>query len=100
MFLAQMSLAVVQCLAGENNIFLLAGGASSGNLPESRYYTYGRTSAVSVGSRLLQSRATSCSNPDIAEIQSATDEEVRNIMSSRVREDNTKSRVQFHLVKF
>uniref|UniRef100_A0A670KBS1 Dedicator of cytokinesis 8 n=1 Tax=Podarcis muralis TaxID=64176 RepID=A0A670KBS1_PODMU len=39
----------------------------------------------SVGSRLLQSRATSCSNPDIAGTQASTDEEVRNIMSSKVR---------------
>ncbi|XP_008101523.2 dedicator of cytokinesis protein 8 isoform X1 [Anolis carolinensis] len=60
-------------------------GTSGGvNLPESRYYTYGRTTAVSVGSRLLQSRATSCSNPDIAGTQTATDEEVHNIMSSRI----------------
>ncbi|XP_062985366.1 dedicator of cytokinesis protein 8 [Elgaria multicarinata webbii] len=57
------------------------GGA---HLPESRYYTYGRTTAVSVGSRLLQSRATSCSNPDIAGAQAASDEEVRSIMASRV----------------
>lgn len=87
-------------LSCENNIFFLAGGANSGNLPESRYYTYGRTSAVSVGSRLLQSRATSCSNPDIAGIQSATDEEVKSIMSSRVRRDNINSRVKFHFKKF
>uniref|UniRef100_A0A8C8BKR3 Dedicator of cytokinesis 8 n=1 Tax=Otus sunia TaxID=257818 RepID=A0A8C8BKR3_9STRI len=52
----------------------------------SRYYTFGRTSAVSVGSKLLQSRVISCSNPDIAVTQTATDEEVKNIMSSKVRE--------------
>ncbi|XP_060136033.1 dedicator of cytokinesis protein 8 isoform X4 [Zootoca vivipara] len=56
----------------------------STNLAESRYYTYGRTTAISMGSRLLQSRATSCSNPDIAGAQASTDEEVRNIMSSKV----------------
>ncbi|XP_034956195.2 dedicator of cytokinesis protein 8 isoform X2 [Zootoca vivipara] len=55
----------------------------STNLAESRYYTYGRTTAISMGSRLLQSRATSCSNPDIAGAQASTDEEVRNIMSSK-----------------
>uniref|UniRef100_A0A8B9GGN9 Dedicator of cytokinesis 8 n=1 Tax=Amazona collaria TaxID=241587 RepID=A0A8B9GGN9_9PSIT len=52
----------------------------------SRYYTFGRTSAMSVGSKLLHSRVISCSNPDIAVTQSATDEEVKNIMSSKVRE--------------
>ncbi|CAI5786814.1 of cytokinesis 8 isoform X1 [Podarcis lilfordi] len=60
------------------------GATGSTNLAESRYYTYGRTTAFSVGSRLLQSRATSCSNPDIAGTQASTDEEVRNIMSSKV----------------
>ncbi|XP_053148937.1 dedicator of cytokinesis protein 8 isoform X2 [Hemicordylus capensis] len=64
------------------------GAAGSANLPESRYYTYGRTAAVSVGSRLLQSRVTSCSNPDIAGIQAATDEEVKSVMSSRVADRN------------
>ncbi|XP_077200985.1 dedicator of cytokinesis protein 8 isoform X3 [Paroedura picta] len=78
----------------QRNIVKL-GGASSGNLPESRYYTYGRTSAVSVGSRLLQSRTTSCSNPDIAGIQSATDEEVKSIMSSRVA-DRCCSRMSYY----
>uniref|UniRef100_A0A674JHA9 Dedicator of cytokinesis 8 n=1 Tax=Terrapene triunguis TaxID=2587831 RepID=A0A674JHA9_9SAUR len=53
----------------------------------SRYYTFGRTTAVSVGSRLLQSRVMSCSNPDIHGTQTATDEEVKNIMSSKVREE-------------
>uniref|UniRef100_A0A663FIQ5 Dedicator of cytokinesis 8 n=1 Tax=Aquila chrysaetos chrysaetos TaxID=223781 RepID=A0A663FIQ5_AQUCH len=54
----------------------------------SRYYTFGRTSAVSVGSKLLQSRVISCSNPDIAVTPTATDEEVKNIMSSKVREQS------------
>lgn len=70
----------------EVKILVLTGAGGSTNLPESRYYTYGRTAAVSVGSRLLQSRVTSSSNPDIAGMQaSAPDEEVRSIMSSKVR---------------
>lgn len=69
-----------------SNIFLCAGAGSSGISTESRYYTFGRTSAMSVGSKLLQSRVISCSNPDIAVTQSATDEEVKSIMSSKVRE--------------
>uniref|UniRef100_A0A670ZXB9 Dedicator of cytokinesis 8 n=1 Tax=Pseudonaja textilis TaxID=8673 RepID=A0A670ZXB9_PSETE len=63
--------------------FVKLGTSGNTNLPESRYYTYGRTTAVSVGSRLLQSRTTSSSNPDIAGIQNAPDEEVKNIMSSK-----------------
>lgn len=69
-----------------SNISLWAGAGSSAVLTESRYYTFGRTSAVSVGSKLLQSRVISCSNPDITVTQTATDEEVKNIMSSKVRE--------------
>jgi len=68
-----------------SNILLWAGAGSSAILTESRYYTFGRTSAVSVGSKLLQSRVISCSNPDITVSQTATDEEVKNIMSSKVR---------------
>uniref|UniRef100_A0A663FJP4 Dedicator of cytokinesis 8 n=1 Tax=Aquila chrysaetos chrysaetos TaxID=223781 RepID=A0A663FJP4_AQUCH len=49
----------------------------------SRYYTFGRTSAVSVGSKLLQSRVISCSNPDIAVTPTATDEEVKNIIGKK-----------------
>ncbi|XP_060697150.1 dedicator of cytokinesis protein 8 isoform X2 [Hemiscyllium ocellatum] len=52
-------------------------------LPESRYYTVGRSSAVHVGSRLLQSRVMSSSNPDIAGTQGLADEEVKNAMSSK-----------------
>uniref|UniRef100_A0A8C3TBA5 Dedicator of cytokinesis 8 n=1 Tax=Chelydra serpentina TaxID=8475 RepID=A0A8C3TBA5_CHESE len=62
----------------------------------SRYYTFGRTTAVSVGSRLLQSRVMSCSNPDIPGTQTATDEEVKNIMSSKVA-DRTSSRMSFYI---
>lgn len=58
-------------------------------MPESRYYTFGRTSAMSVGSRLMQSRVMSCSNPDIAGTPTATDEEVKHIMSSKVREEES-----------
>ncbi|KAJ7335515.1 hypothetical protein JRQ81_013456, partial [Phrynocephalus forsythii] len=64
------------------------GTTGSTNMPESRYYTYGRATTFSVGSRLLQSRATSSSNPDIAGTQATTDEEVRSIMSSRVADRN------------
>ncbi|GAB0204141.1 dedicator of cytokinesis protein 8 [Grus japonensis] len=59
------------------------GAGSSAVLTESRYYTFGRTSAVSVGTKLLQSRVISCSNPDITVTQTAADEEVKNIMSSK-----------------
>uniref|UniRef100_A0A8C4V559 Dedicator of cytokinesis 8 n=1 Tax=Falco tinnunculus TaxID=100819 RepID=A0A8C4V559_FALTI len=58
---------------------------------DSRYYTFGRTSAMSVGSKLLQSRVISCSNPDITVTQNAADEEVRNMMSSKVREQSQTS---------
>ncbi|XP_010011214.1 PREDICTED: dedicator of cytokinesis protein 8 [Nestor notabilis] len=70
------------------------GAGSSGILTESRYYTFGRTSAMSVGSKLLQSRVISCSNPDIAVTQTATDEEVKNIMSSKPM-DHSSSRISF-----
>ncbi|XP_029468971.1 dedicator of cytokinesis protein 8 isoform X2 [Rhinatrema bivittatum] len=60
-----------------------AGAAGAASMPDTRYYTVGRSSAVSVGSRLIQTRLLSCSNPDIAGTQSATDEEVRSIMSSK-----------------
>ncbi|XP_050800210.1 dedicator of cytokinesis protein 8 isoform X1 [Gopherus flavomarginatus] len=72
------------------------GAAGSANLPESRYYTFGRTTAVSVGSRLLQSRVMSCSNPDIHGTQTATDEEVKNIMLSKVA-DRSSSRMSFYI---
>ncbi|KAM4809260.1 dedicator of cytokinesis protein 8 [Rhinophrynus dorsalis] len=58
---------------------------TAGSLPDTmRYYTVGRTSAASVGSKLIQSRALSSSNPDVSGIQNAADEEVKNIMSSKV----------------
>ncbi|XP_041042551.1 dedicator of cytokinesis protein 8 isoform X2 [Carcharodon carcharias] len=51
--------------------------------PENRYYTVGRSSAANVGSRLLQSRILSSSNPDIAGTQALADEEVKNLTSSK-----------------
>uniref|UniRef100_A0A8C3USL8 Dedicator of cytokinesis 8 n=1 Tax=Catharus ustulatus TaxID=91951 RepID=A0A8C3USL8_CATUS len=62
---------------------------------ESRYYTFGRTSAVSVGSKLLQSRVISCSNPDITVTQAAADEEVKSIMSSKPV-DHSSSRMSYY----
>uniref|UniRef100_A0A803WDI0 Dedicator of cytokinesis 8 n=1 Tax=Ficedula albicollis TaxID=59894 RepID=A0A803WDI0_FICAL len=62
---------------------------------ESRYYTFGRTSAVSVGSKLLQSRVISCSNPDITVTQAAADEEVKSIMSSKPM-DHSSSRMSYY----
>uniref|UniRef100_A0A4W3I185 Dedicator of cytokinesis 8 n=1 Tax=Callorhinchus milii TaxID=7868 RepID=A0A4W3I185_CALMI len=55
------------------------------DLANSRYYTVGRSTAALVGSKLLQSRLMSNSNPDIAGAQASPDEEVKNIMSSKVR---------------
>lgn len=62
-----------------------AGGSAA--LPDPRYHTYGRTSAAAVSSKLLQARVMSSSNPDLAGTHSAADdEEVKNIMSSKVGE--------------
>ncbi|KAJ7422861.1 hypothetical protein BTVI_12105 [Pitangus sulphuratus] len=72
------------------------GAGSSAISMESRYYTFGRTSAVSVGSKLLQSRVISCSNPDITVTQTATDEEVKNIMSSKPM-DHSSSRMSYYV---
>uniref|UniRef100_A0A8D2NF67 Dedicator of cytokinesis 8 n=1 Tax=Zonotrichia albicollis TaxID=44394 RepID=A0A8D2NF67_ZONAL len=69
---------------------------SSALSTESRYYTFGRTSAVSVGSKLLQSRVISCSNPDITVTQAANDEEVKNIMSSKPV-DHSSSRMSYYV---
>ncbi|XP_053322371.1 dedicator of cytokinesis protein 8 isoform X2 [Spea bombifrons] len=60
--------------------FVIAGG----NVAELRYNTVGRTSAATVGSKLIQSRAISTSNPDIPGMQNAADEEVKTIMSNKV----------------
>ncbi|XP_068092049.1 dedicator of cytokinesis protein 8 isoform X2 [Hyperolius riggenbachi] len=56
---------------------------AGGNVSDVRYNTVGRTTAATVGSKLMQSRTISSSNPDLAGMQSA-DEEVKNIMSSKV----------------
>ncbi|XP_063036087.1 dedicator of cytokinesis protein 8 isoform X1 [Melospiza melodia melodia] len=72
------------------------GGGSSALSTESRYYTFGRTSAVSVGSKLLQSRVISCSNPDITVTPAANDEEVKNIMSSKPV-DHSSSRMSYYV---
>ncbi|NWY46142.1 DOCK8 protein, partial [Sylvia atricapilla] len=72
------------------------GGGSSTVSTESRYYTFGRTSAVSVGNKLLQSRVKSCSNPDITVTQAATDEEVKSIMSSKPV-DHSSSRMSYYV---
>ncbi|XP_053555956.1 dedicator of cytokinesis protein 8 [Bombina bombina] len=60
----------------------------AGNLTEPRYFTVGRSAAAAVGSKLIKSRALSSSNPDIAGMTSAADEEVKNIMSSKVTNRN------------
>ncbi|XP_071435974.1 dedicator of cytokinesis protein 8 isoform X2 [Pithys albifrons albifrons] len=72
------------------------GAGSSAVSTESRYYTFGRTSAVSVGSKLLQSRVISCSNPDITVTQTATNEEVKNTMSSKPV-DHSSSRMSYYV---
>lgn len=64
--------------------FLPAGSAMSSVVPEARYYTMGRASASTVGSKLLQSRVLSSSNPDIPAPQAAADQEVQNIMTPKV----------------
>ncbi|NXD05348.1 DOCK8 protein, partial [Certhia familiaris] len=71
------------------------GGGSSAVSTESRYYTFGRTSTVSVGSKLLQSRVISCSNPDITVTQAADDEKVKSIMSSKPM-DHSSSRMSYY----
>uniref|UniRef100_A0A8C0XMT3 Dedicator of cytokinesis protein 8 n=1 Tax=Castor canadensis TaxID=51338 RepID=A0A8C0XMT3_CASCN len=58
-------------------------GSGTTALPDPRYHTYGRTSAAAVSSKLLQVRAMSSSNPDLAGTHSATDEDVKNIVSSK-----------------
>nr|XP_060465623.1 dedicator of cytokinesis protein 8 [Panthera onca] len=62
-------------------------GAPAG-LPDPRYHTFGRTSAAAVSSKLLQARVMSSSNPDLAGPHCAADEEVKNIMSSKIADRN------------
>ncbi|KAG8455210.1 hypothetical protein GDO86_001415 [Hymenochirus boettgeri] len=57
---------------------------AGGNLAETRYNTVGRTTAAAVGSKLIQSRLLSSSNPDLTGNQNNPDEEVKNFMSSKV----------------
>uniref|UniRef100_A0A8I3WLJ0 Dedicator of cytokinesis 8 n=1 Tax=Callithrix jacchus TaxID=9483 RepID=A0A8I3WLJ0_CALJA len=64
-------------------------------LPDPRYHTYGRTSAAAVSSKLLQARVLSSSNPDLAGTHSEADEEVKNIMSSKVADRNC-SRMSYY----
>ncbi|XP_023620336.1 dedicator of cytokinesis protein 8 isoform X3 [Myotis lucifugus] len=63
-----------------------SGGPTA--LPDPRYHTYGRTSAAAVSSKLLQARVMSSSNPDLTGTHSAADEEVKNIMSSKIADRN------------
>ncbi|ERE77343.1 dedicator of cytokinesis protein 8 [Cricetulus griseus] len=60
-----------------------SGGPAA--IPDPRYHTYGRTSAAAVSSKLIQARVMSSSNPDLAGAHCAADEEVKNIMSSKVK---------------
>ncbi|XP_076702153.1 dedicator of cytokinesis protein 8 isoform X3 [Callospermophilus lateralis] len=69
------------------------GGTTA--LPDPRYHTYGRTSAAAVNSKLLQARVMSSSNPDLAGTHSAADEEVKNIMSSKIADRNC-SRMSYY----
>uniref|UniRef100_A0A2K5UG61 Dedicator of cytokinesis 8 n=1 Tax=Macaca fascicularis TaxID=9541 RepID=A0A2K5UG61_MACFA len=64
-------------------------------LPDPRYHTYGRTSAAAVSSKLLQARVMSSSNPDLAGTHSAADEEVKNVMSSKIADRNC-SRMSYY----
>lgn len=68
-------------------MFLTAGvhtGGPTTVVPDPRYHTYGRTSAAAVSSKLMQARVMSSSNPDLTGTHCAADEEVKNIMSSKV----------------
>ncbi|KAM7330040.1 hypothetical protein ACRRTK_011653 [Alexandromys fortis] len=63
--------------------------------PDPRYHTYGRTSAAAVSSKLMQARVMSSSNPDLAGAHCAADEEVKNIMSSKIA-DRSCSRMSYY----
>ncbi|KAI4542160.1 hypothetical protein MG293_007539 [Ovis ammon polii] len=64
-------------------------------LPDPRYHTYGRTSAAAVSSKLLQARVMSSSNPDLTGPHCAADEEVKNIMSSKIA-DRSCNRMSYY----
>ncbi|EPY74928.1 dedicator of cytokinesis protein 8 isoform 1 [Camelus ferus] len=70
-----------------------SGGPTA--LPDPRYHTYGRTTAAAVSSKLLQARAMSSSNPDLAGMHSTADEEVKNIMSSKIA-DRSCNRMSYY----
>lgn len=68
------------------SVLLHSGSSAVIHSSESRYSTMGRATAAAVGSRLLQSRMRSSSNPDIPSPHtSAEDTEVNNILSFKVR---------------
>lgn len=64
-------------------------------VPDPRYHTYGRTSAAAVSSKLMQARVMSSSNPDLTGSHCAADEEVKNIMSSKIADRNC-SRMSYY----
>uniref|UniRef100_A0A8C6GW21 Dedicator of cytokinesis 8 n=1 Tax=Mus spicilegus TaxID=10103 RepID=A0A8C6GW21_MUSSI len=64
-------------------------------VPDPRYHTYGRTSAAAVSSKLMQARVMSSSNPDLTGTHCAADEEVKNIMSSKIADRNC-SRMSYY----
>uniref|UniRef100_A0A8C6W216 Dedicator of cytokinesis 8 n=2 Tax=Nannospalax galili TaxID=1026970 RepID=A0A8C6W216_NANGA len=70
-----------------------SGGPAATQDP--RYHTYGCTSAATVSSKLMQARVMSSSNPDLAGTHCAADEEVKNIMSSKVADRNC-SRMSYY----
>ncbi|MEJ1276515.1 hypothetical protein NN561_007420 [Cricetulus griseus] len=70
-----------------------SGGPAA--IPDPRYHTYGRTSAAAVSSKLIQARVMSSSNPDLAGAHCAADEEVKNIMSSKIADRNC-SRMSYY----
>lgn len=63
---------------------------------EIRYNTMGRSSAVSVGSKLLQSRVLSTSNPNIAGTPTADDEEIKTILTPKAS-DRINNRMSSYL---
>ncbi|XP_052043933.1 dedicator of cytokinesis protein 8 isoform X1 [Apodemus sylvaticus] len=70
-------------------------GGPTAVVPDPRYHTYGRTSAAAVSSKLMQARVMSSSNPDLAGTHCAADEEVKNIMSSKIADRNC-SRMSYY----
>ncbi|KAL4630060.1 dedicator of cytokinesis protein 8 isoform X3 [Arapaima gigas] len=82
--LATYSYFVFRLPDAQRDVLNATSGASGSLLiPENRYNTMGRATATTVGSKLLQSRILSSSNPDIHAPQGAEDAEVKNIMNAR-----------------